>query len=237
MYDDLAALAKFCESKKLWFHVDAAHGGGAIFSGKYSHLLKGIHRADSIVIDGHKMLMTPTILTFLLFKDKNHSYATFSQKAQYLLGQTEEEEWYNIARKSFECTKRMMSIQFYSILKFYGEEVFDEFVTRQYDLGRIFAQKIGLRAHFDLPVEPHSNIVCFRYHPDGSAEQEIDEINSKIRDVLLKDGSFYIVQTQLNGEVYLRTTLASPKTTEQVLDLLLDRIEEIGKEFILACIS
>lgn len=225
MYDDLEAIADFCESKKLWFHVDGAHGGAAIFSEKYKHYLKGIHKADSVVIDGHKMLMTPTIMTFLLFKDKNHSYATFSQKAQYLLSKTEEEQWYNIAIKSFECTKRMMSIQFYILLKFYGEEVFDEYVTVLYDLGRELANIVSSRASFELALAPDTNIVCFRYHPQGKTKEELNELNSRLRNQLLEQGKFYIVQTTLNGEVYMRTTIMNPKTTSKNFNLLLDEIE------------
>lgn len=161
MHDDLLSLGKFAKEKNLWFHIDGAHGGAAIFSKKYKHYLKGIEQADSVVIDGHKMLMTPAIMTFLLYKDKKHARATFAQKAQYLLDSTEEDKWYDIALKSFECTKRLMSIQFYILLQMYGEELFDEFVSTLYDLGKSFSKLIEDHSDFQLAVEPDTNIVCF----------------------------------------------------------------------------
>lgn len=227
IYDDLEEIGEFCKSKKLWFHVDGAHGGAVIFSKKYKHLVKGIREADSVVIDGHKMLMTPSIMTFLLFKNKNDSYATFSQKAQYLWGKDQEEEWYNLAKRTFECTKHMMSIQFYVILKFYGEEIFDQFVTHLYDLGHYLANVIKTkRTDFELAVEPHSNIVCFRYKPKGYTEEELNNINSTIRQKILEDNEYYIVQTALNGKVYLRVTFMNPNTSEKIIDSMLDIVEE-----------
>lgn len=223
MYDDLEAIADFCKKKKLWFHVDGAHGGAAIYSKKYQHYLKGLERADSVVIDGHKMLMTPTIMTFLLFKNKKHSQATFKQRAQYLL--INEEDWYNIAGKSFECTKRLMSIQFYVILKYYGEEVFDEFVTTLYDLGQTFAQVIKEEKDFELALQPDTNIVCFRYHPQGVEGEALNQLNRKIRQNLLEEGAFYLVQTLLKEEIFMRTTIMNPMTQQSDFELLLDKIK------------
>ena len=232
MYDDLQGIASFCKSKNLWFHVDGAHGGGVIFSQKYKHLISGVEHADSVVIDGHKMLMTPALLTFVMFKDKDVSYSTFNQKAQYLWEKNQDEEWFNMARRTIECTKLMMSIKFYAILISYGEEIFDSSVTHLYGLGEEFASKIKLRNDFELALEPDSNIVCFRYKPNGISEEETDKLNSNIRNVILKDGEFYIVQTLLGERVYLRTTLINPMTNSGIFDELLDRIEEIGNKLI-----
>jgi L-2,4-diaminobutyrate decarboxylase len=49
-YDDLTAIADFCEENNLWMHVDGAHGMGVLFSDKYRNLVKGVERADSVVI-------------------------------------------------------------------------------------------------------------------------------------------------------------------------------------------
>ncbi len=225
MYDDLELIAEFCRLKKLWFHVDGAHGGGAIFSNKYKPLLKGMEYADSVVIDGHKMLMTPALMTFVMFKNKDVSYSTFNQKAQYLWEKSQDEEWFNLARRTIECTKLMMSIKFYSLLLIYGEEIFDKSVTHLYNLGKEFAYKIKQRKNFELALEPHSNIVCFRYHKSGASDKKLDEINSTIRNNLLKTGEFYIVQTTLNDRVYLRTTIMNPATTPDIFEELLDSIE------------
>jgi L-2,4-diaminobutyrate decarboxylase len=229
IYDDLVAIAVFSKKHDLWFHVDGAHGGASIFSPKYQHTVKGIDQADSVVIDGHKMMMMPTITTALLYKDGNHSHTTFNQKADYLLEQSEDEDWYNLAKRTFECTKTMMSIQWYTILKTYGAGIFDEYVTTLYDLGHQFGEMIENNPHFNLAVKPMSNIVCFRFIDDSLSIPELNKINENIRRQLLENGEFYIVQTKLNGVHYLRTTIMNPFTTKEHLNKLLDRIRTLAK--------
>jgi L-2,4-diaminobutyrate decarboxylase len=184
--------------------------------------------ADSVVIDGHKMMMAPVLTTFLLFKNKTHAYANFSQKAQYLWEKQDEEEWYNYARRTFECTKLLMSVKFYSIIKSHGTGIFNEFVTRQYDLGKVLAEKIRLRNNFELLLEPDSNIVCFRYVKPGMDEAELNRLNSSIRQKILEKGDFYIVQTRLNKKTWFRVTIMSPFSTAQTFDELLERIETLA---------
>jgi glutamate/tyrosine decarboxylase-like PLP-dependent enzyme len=43
-FDPLEKIADLCEKYKMWMHVDAAWGGGALMSQKYKKLLKGIER-------------------------------------------------------------------------------------------------------------------------------------------------------------------------------------------------
>lgn len=231
VYDDISALADFAEENNLWFHIDGAHGGAAIFSKKYKHLLKGVNRADSVVIDGHKMLLTPALTTALLFKDGNHSFATFHQKADYLLEASQDEDWYNLAKRTFECTKRMMSIHWFTILKVYGVSIFDEYVTYMYDLGTKFHHIIEARSNFESAFKPMSNIVCFRIRSSHWTEEKTAEINQLIRQKTIEIGEFYIVQTILKGTFHLRVTLMNPFTTESHLNRLLDHIEEIANEF------
>ncbi len=220
-YDDLEAIADFAAQRGIWFHVDGAHGGAAIFSEKYKSLTSGIHRADSVVIDCHKMLMTPAIATALVFKNSQNAYKTFNQKAQYLWKEAAEEEWYNLAKRTFECTKEMMSIKFFCLMQLYGKQGFADFVERLYDLGKTFARLIKKRPQLELATEPECNIVCFRLYNPELDVVENNRINSNIRQKIIESGEFYIVQTTLNNIVYLRTTLMNPFTTETDLENLL----------------
>jgi aromatic-L-amino-acid decarboxylase len=58
MIDPLVACAEIARQEKLWYHVDAAWGGGAIASDRHRGQLAGIETADSITIDAHKWFAT-----------------------------------------------------------------------------------------------------------------------------------------------------------------------------------
>jgi L-2,4-diaminobutyrate decarboxylase len=224
-YDDLVAIADFCEKYDLWFHADGAHGGAVAVSDKYRHLIKGIERADSIVVDFHKMMMIPALCTALLFKRPDDAFQTFHQKAQYLWDNPTSNDWFNSGKRTFECTKLMMAVKVYAMLRTYGEAVFTELIDTLHDLASEFAQLIQTQPQFELAVEPQSNIVCFRYVADNQIDT--NELNSKIRRKLLEKGDFYIVQTTLRGELYLRVSLMNPMTTIADLQQLLQEIENI----------
>ncbi len=228
VYDDLDSMRKFTLEKGLWFHVDAAHGGAAIYSSKYKDLMKGAAFADSITIDGHKMMMMPGITTALLYQNGQHSHNTFKQKAEYLLEESDEEDWYNLAKRTFECTKHMMSLHWYAVLKLYGPSVFDEFVTRLYDLAAEFSLILSEQADFELATTPMSNILCFRYMVDTNEGESLNELNKKIRQSILEDGTFYVVQTKLRGVQYIRTTIMNPFTTAWHFRELLSKIREVA---------
>ncbi len=228
-YDNLETLADFAGEHGLWFHVDGAHGGPAVLSEKYKFLVDGIQRSDSVVIDGHKMMGMPVITTALLFSDGATSYNTFSQEAEYLLADTVEEDWSNGAKRTFECTKFTSALSWYAVLAHYGETIFEDFLDRQYDLARAFADLIRKRPNWELACEPHSNILCFRWVPDGIPPKNLNQINGKIRKKTLEEGRFYIVQTRLKGTLYLRTSLMNPFTGKDHLSELLTYLETLGK--------
>ena len=227
-YDNLKFIAEFAQQHNLWFHIDGAHGGAAIFSDKYKFLLDGAQNADSIVIDGHKMMLMPTITTALLFKNRKHAEHTFSQKADYLLDDTTEDEWYNSGRRTFECTKTMMCLHWFVLLKFYGEQLFDSYVTRQYDLAKDFAKMIQEHPDFELATQPMSNILCFRLNDTTKSVDQLNALNACIRQKLLEEGEYYIVQTKLKGILYFRTTLMNPFTTKSHLKQLIKKIKSIS---------
>lgn len=225
-YDDLGTLADFCEKHHLWYHVDGAHGAAVAFSEKYKHLAAGMERADTIVLDYHKMLMAPALNTALLFKEGHRSYETFIQRAQYLWEAEQSPEWYHSGKRTFECTKLMLSIKVYATLRCYGASIFGKNVDQLYDQAQAFAQILHLAPDFELAVVPEANIVNFRY--TGLPREQWDIKNGQIRQRLVESGSFYIVQTVINGERWLRSTVMNPFTNQQHFEKLLDNIRSIA---------
>jgi L-2,4-diaminobutyrate decarboxylase len=229
-YDPLESMADFCDEKGIWFHVDGAHGGAAALSKKYSHLTAGISRADSLVVDFHKMMGVSALTTAVIFKDPLPSYETFEQKAKYILSQSKDQEWYNSAKRTIECTKNMMGIKVYAILKIHGPQFFVDYLETCYDLGHSFAEIIQSHANFELGHAPDTNIVVFRYchHPDHS--RDLNALNKEIRKRIVREGRFYIVQTEIEGITFLRTVIMNPFTTIVEMQNLLDYIEELSKQ-------
>lgn len=230
-FDDLEAIGKFCQQNNIWFHIDGAHGGAAIFAPKYCHLLNGIQLADSVVMDFHKMLMLPALTTGIFYRDGKESYRTFLQKAHYLWNSEEGQEWYNLGKRTYECTKLMMSLKVFIVLKHYGTSLWETYVTKTFELGSEFAAYLQAQPDFELAVQPDCNIVCFRYIPEAPIVA-LNLLNDTIRQVMLEQGEYYMVKTVLREKVYLRTTLMNPFTTIHHLEQLIDRIRGIADDIL-----
>jgi L-2,4-diaminobutyrate decarboxylase len=223
-YDKINEVADFCAARNVWFHIDAAHGGGVILSDRYKHLIAGVEKADSVVIDFHKMLLSPGLVTGVCYKNNNDSYASFAQKAAYLWNQDSDQEWFNIGKRTIECTKKMMSLKIFIQLKIHGEVLLREYIESRYDAAKQFAGLVKNCSDFELLIEPQSNIVCFRYKVVEATNDQLNALNAKIRRSMLEDGKFYIVQTIAKGKVYLRVTIMNPFTNEIDFFELLDEI-------------
>jgi L-2,4-diaminobutyrate decarboxylase len=228
-YDPLPELGVFARKNDLWFHVDAAHGGAAGFSPKYRHLVQGLAEADSLVIDFHKMMLCPALATAVLFRDGGVLNRIFAQKASYLLPEQMQIPWQDIARSTIECTKKMMGLKVMMLLKTVGEGIFSEYVTRVYDLTRDFAALLQGESDFKLAVEPQANIICFRHQPERVPAGQWGEYNAELRRRLVAHGRFYIVQTAIAGETWLRLTLMNPFTDRNDLRELLVEIRRFGR--------
>lgn len=230
-FDDLVAIADVAKRHGIWFHVDGAHGAPVRLDPERQHQLNGLDRADSLIMDYHKMMMAPALTTAVFFRKGGDAYQTFHQKADYLLSfDTNEEDQYNIGRRTFECTKNMMSLRVFSLLSCYGSDIFRDYVVRVNSIAAAFAVAIRSNPDFELALDPGCNIVCFRYRPTGSAQSadDLNSLNVMIRTQLVAETKYYLVQTRLRGRVYLRCTFTNPTTESEHTDGLLHTIQSIG---------
>ena len=222
--DPLDQVADLCAEHGTWFHVDGAHSGAMVVSDKLKPRLKGIERADSVIIDAHKMMLMPALATLVIFKEGRRSFETFSQQANYLFaGADPTETWYDLAQRTLECTKRSLGLQVYGSLKAYGTDYFASYIEQMFEMGRAFGEMVTARPHWELATEPEGNIVCFRFAPPSIADA--NAFNASVREAIVKEGSYYIVKTVLRGKTYLRVTLINPRTEMGDLEALLVRVE------------
>jgi len=222
--DPLEAIADLCAEYGVWFHVDGAHSGAMVVSDKLKPRLKGIERADSVILDAHKMMLMPALATLVIFREGRRSFETFSQQANYLFaGADPTETWFDLAQRTLECTKRSLGLQVYGSLKAYGTDYFAEYVEQMFAMGQAFGRRVTARPHWELATEPEGNIVCFRYVPPALADA--NAFQNRVREAIVKEGSYYIVKTVLRGKTYLRVTIINPRTELSDLEALLDRVE------------
>ncbi len=222
-FDPLEETADFCQEHGLWLHVDGAHGASLLLSPRHRDKLKGIERADSLVWDLHKMMGLPAMNTVLLFQDGRRSYEAFAQEAGYLFASdTSEEQWFNLGTRTLECTKRGMGMTAYIMLQTLGTEWFELHVDRLMELTGMLEGMLQAADDFELACKPEANIVCFRHLP--GAEMSVEEMNAhqaKLRRKVVDSGEYFLVQTRLGDELWLRTTLMNPLTEEEDLRGLL----------------
>ncbi|TQV89605.1 pyridoxal phosphate-dependent decarboxylase family protein [Aliikangiella coralliicola] len=216
IYDSLEPIAEFCQTHNIWFHVDAAHGAGALLSEKHRDKLRGVVQADSIIWDAHKMLQTPSLCAALLVKERAFLDTAMHHDASYLF-HDKEQPGFDFMPRTIECTKSALGTKFFFVLAALGESGLSHYVDQQCELAQQAYQYIEEQPDLNCPVCPESNILCFRPEVD-------DATVLSIRDSLLKERSFHLTSTVFNGKRYLRMVFMSPNSSLDDVRRLVERV-------------
>lgn len=220
LYDRLDEIARFCEETGCWCHVDGAHGASALVSPLHRHKLKGLERASSLVWDAHKMLRVPGLCAAVLLRDERGFDAAFHEEASYLF-YGEQPEGLDLIHRTVECTKGGLGLRAFMSLALEGEAAVAAYHDDRCALARRAAALVRSRPGFEVPCEPESNIVCFRW---AGAD---DDGQIAIRDALLRGGTHHLSSAEMSGRRYLRLAIMNPETTDATIASLLDQIERL----------
>lgn len=229
-FDPLVDIADICQRHEVWMHVDAAHGGAVSMSATHRHLIAGIERADSFICDAHKTLFVPALCAFVFYRDKNHRFQTFQQDAPYLFDPSSP-GMANVdsGLVTIECTKRAATYGLWGIWSLLGPQIFSDLIDETFSMTTRLYEKLSEAEDFEPLHVPQCNIQVFRYLPPAKhdlSQEDIGELNRKIRRTMMESGEFYIVQTNLDGVGALRVCLMNPLTEETDLDQLLSSIRQ-----------
>ena len=231
-FDPLLEIAEVCRRHEVWLHVDAAHGGAACLSAKHGHLVRGLEQADSVVCDAHKMMFMPALCAMVFYRNRGHRFATFEQTAPYLFdpsapGMAE----YDNGMVNLECTKRAAAMGLWGVWSMFGRRLFEALVDTTFERARQFYELLEEAHDFEVFCRPECNIVVFRHLPDhlaGRSPEAIDRFQLQLRRTVVESGEYYLVQTNLDGRSYLRSTIINPLTTLEHLRGLLGCLRKQG---------
>ncbi|MGB5190442.1 pyridoxal phosphate-dependent decarboxylase family protein [Robiginitalea sp.] len=161
--DDLEGIARVCKEEDLWFHVDAAYGGGALVADSVRHLFKGIEAADSVTIDPHKWLFSPYDCGAILYRDPEQAREAHQQEGSYLdIFRDEGARGFNPSDYQIQLTRRLRGMPLWFSLATHGTDKYKWAVERGITLARESGELIRQETHLELVREPSLSCVLFR---------------------------------------------------------------------------
>jgi glutamate/tyrosine decarboxylase-like PLP-dependent enzyme len=161
--DDLAGIAEIAADEHLWFHVDAAYGGGALAAPSVRHLFNGIERADSVTIDPHKWLFSTYDCGAVIYRDPELARKAHTQEGSYLDAfHAEETTGFNPSDYQIQLTRRLRGLPLWFSLAMHGTDRYVTAIEQGIELAREAGRQIAELAHVELVREPSLSCVLFR---------------------------------------------------------------------------
>src|SRR5262249_31384860 len=138
--DPVPAIADICEKHHLWLHVDGAYGASAAVVPEMRHILAGVERADSFVVNPHKWLFTPMDCSAFYVGDPHILKRAFSLVPEYL--RTAEDSVTNYMDWGVQFGRRFRALKLWMVLRYYGHEGLVDNIRRHIQIARSLANWI-----------------------------------------------------------------------------------------------
>jgi aromatic-L-amino-acid decarboxylase len=221
--DDLITLRKIADRLKVWFHIDAAYGGGILISQKRKGLLKGIETADSITIDPHKWFYAPLDAGAILVKEEMQLTRSFGMKPAYLTDELDlSNERYQYYVHSFEQSRRFRSLKVWMSFKRYGTKQIGEWIDANIEQAEYLYNLVLNKPDFKAAVKPQMSAICIRFQPEGIDEDELAALHHEVARRVEQSGKFWISTTELKGLTWFRINPVNFRTRKEHMKGLLE---------------
>jgi glutamate/tyrosine decarboxylase-like PLP-dependent enzyme len=217
--DDLTGVAEVAGRRRLWFHVDAAYGGAALFAPSARPLFSGIEAADSMVVDPHKWLYAPFDCAALLYRDPAVARTVHAQHAEYLEAfEQGAVQPFNPSDYAFHLTRRARGLPLWFSLAVYGTDAYRDAVEMVLANAKAAARLIDQSEHVDLVRQPELSIVLFSR--PGWDRADYDAWS----EALLAAQVGFVVPTTWEGAPVARLAFLHPDTTVEIVAEILDTL-------------
>jgi aromatic-L-amino-acid/L-tryptophan decarboxylase len=226
--DPLRAIGEICREHGLWLHVDAAMAGTALILPEFQWMLDGKEYIDSFVFNPHKWMFTNFDCTAYFVKDAGALIKTFEILPEYLKTRTrgkvnDYRDW------GVPLGRRFRALKLWSVIRSYGTEGLRKKIRSHISIAARLSEMIAQEADFEILAPVIICVVCFRYNPGRSNEDELNTLNENLNHRLNDSGKIYLSHTVLNGRYTLRMVTAQTNVTAEHVEKAWNLIKQTAR--------
>ncbi len=225
--DPLVELAGVAKRENMWFHVDAAWGGGAAFvPGLRQTVLDGIVLADSITFDAHKWLSAPMGAGVYLTRHTDILKQTFGVATGYMPRDAAGLDVIDPFTHSIQWSRRFIGLKVFMSLLVAGWDGYAEVIGKQIELGDRLRQRL-VESGWNV-INPTSLPVICVVDPQNATAEFLESIVNTI--VRSGEAWISIARIGLQATPVIRASITSYRTTETEVDALVDLLNRTRQQ-------
>lgn len=184
-----------------WVHIDGAFGLWAAASNRFNDLTRGIEKADSFSVDGHKTLNTPYDSGIVLCSDGEAlTHALHASGSYIAYGGNRDGMLYTP-----EMSRRARAVELWAALKYLGKEGVDQLVFGLHRRAVQMAQALEIES-FQILNEVVFNQILVACDSDTITEQTMRHVQ--------ESGECWVGGASWDGKPVIRISICSWATTE-----------------------
>jgi glutamate/tyrosine decarboxylase-like PLP-dependent enzyme len=215
MIDPLAACGAIARRHGVWYHVDAAWGGGLAASTRLRGLLAGIETADSITIDAHKWFAATMGCGMFLTAHPQALAAAFNVSTSFMPpGASALDPYMTTAQWS----RRFVGLRLFLSLAAGGWAGHAAHVERAVRLGHQLAGRVRERG-WSVVNEPELAVLCVEPPAGSPAVRDI------VRRVVTSGGA-WISMAQFEGRDVIRACVTHGETSPDDIEAVAALLEQ-----------
>lgn len=230
--DPLPAMAEFCRSEDLWFHVDGAYGAIAAGVPGAPTDLEGLREADSLALDPHKWLYSPLEAGCALVRRPEDLLRAFSYHPPYYNFEVEALNYFDYGMQN---SRGFRALKVWLGLQQAGRSGVHQMVAEDIELAEMLFQELREHAEFETFTRSLS-IATFRYVPrelrsktgQAPTEEYLNRLNQTLLDEIEKSGEAFVSQAILDGTFLLRACVVNFRTAAADMKALPGIIAALG---------
>jgi glutamate/tyrosine decarboxylase-like PLP-dependent enzyme len=201
-FDPIDQLCDAANKAGAWVHVDGAFGLWAAASASKRYLTKGMEKADSWSVDGHKTLNTPYDCGIVICKDRKAMITAMQASGDYILYSDQRDGMLY----SPGMSRRGRAVELWATLKLLGKSGVEELVDGLCERASQFAEEIKAMG-FNVLNEVVFNQVLVTC---GSPEETVATLSK-----LQQSGECWCGSGKWHNTPVIRVSVCSWATTEE----------------------